>query len=211
MASAFGHAATGALMATCLYFLLYKHLQSSYDIEFGWWIWIVCTILAPLPDIDYFFMQEYESVCGHRGFTHSLLFALLTSIIVNIIVHFASNEWSKNIPLMQCWESILFLLFYFGVTISHSVEDSMVCFERIDPQTGKKIKVPFGISPAYFSPFSNKRTYMCSCYYPILVSPLGIKRFFTPYGKQVLKSEFVYIVVPMSALAVICFVISLLL
>jgi inner membrane protein len=41
-----------------------------------------CTIVPDFDVVGFFFGIEYESLFGHRGFSHSLLFAALLSTII---------------------------------------------------------------------------------------------------------------------------------
>jgi inner membrane protein len=57
--------------------------------------------LAMLPDADvlaFKFGVAYGNVFGHRGFTHSLLFAF----VVPILVTWLGRRWFKA-SLMRCW------------------------------------------------------------------------------------------------------------
>ena len=123
MASAFAHGATGALLAT-LWWLLFDYLGDNL-MGFGWWFWIIATIISALPDIDVAFGQEYLSLFGHRGFTHGIFFAILTAIVSALIsIPITTTVTGGTLISWQFWN---FVTFYFGVTIAHSIEDSMVC------------------------------------------------------------------------------------
>ena len=41
-----------------------------------WLYWTVAALLAVFPDFDAFSSAAYGAILGHRGFTHSLVFAL---------------------------------------------------------------------------------------------------------------------------------------
>jgi inner membrane protein len=47
---------------------------------------------------------------------------------------------------------------------------------------------------AFFAPFDNTRYFLP--WTPVEVSPIGLVEFFTPYGLEVLLSEFVWIWIP---------------
>jgi inner membrane protein len=74
MASAFTHAfAATALGKTCFFTKL------------DWRFWMLAIVSAILPDADvigFAFGINYGDMLGHRGFSHSLLFALLWSFLV---------------------------------------------------------------------------------------------------------------------------------
>ena len=136
MASAFAHGATGALLAP-LWWLLFDYLGDNL-MGFGWWFWIISTIISALPDIDYVFGQEYLSLFGHRGFTHGIFFAVIIGIICAFIsIPIVTTVTGQTFISWQFWN---FVIFYFGATIAHSIEDSMVCCRIYDPYKQKYIK-----------------------------------------------------------------------
>jgi inner membrane protein len=47
-----------------------------------WAFWGLAAILPIIPDLDVFSMAAYNAPLGHRGITHSLVFALLLGVIV---------------------------------------------------------------------------------------------------------------------------------
>lgn len=123
-----------------------------------------------LPDLDvvaFKFGIPYESDWGHRGFTHSILFALIMSCIV---VFFRTR-------LKANW--LIIFLFLFVSAISHGVLDAMT--------TG-------GLGVGFLIPWSSERIFFE--YRPIRVSPIGPKNFFTERGWIVIQSELLYIWVP---------------
>lgn len=63
----------------------FKH--SNLPLRF-WLLALACTML---PDIDVFGFSlgvEYGDFWGHRGFSHSIAFAILTSLIVVLLAFF---------------------------------------------------------------------------------------------------------------------------
>jgi inner membrane protein len=67
MASAFAHAAAAASIGACL-----------YKPEIPKRVWVFGILCAVLPDVDvigFEFGIPYGDFWGHRGFTHSLVFA----------------------------------------------------------------------------------------------------------------------------------------
>lgn len=141
--------------------------------------WILAAGCSILPDIDiigyYFFGIRYNSVFGHRGFSHSLLFALLVSALVVMLAFPTLQRFSKK------WWAML--AFFFVVTASHGVLDSM---------TDK------GMGVGFFIPFDNTRYFMP--WRPIYASPMKIKQFFSHAGLDVLIREIIWIWIPMIAL-----------
>jgi len=128
-----------------------------------------------LPDVDalgYWAGVPYDAPLGHRGFTHSLVFALLLAACA---AGFARQLGaSRGIA--------------FGVVLlsgaSHGLLDALT--------TG-------GMGVAFFSPFSNARYFFP--WRVIAVSPIGVGRFFSERGLKILRSELVWIWLPCVAIA----------
>jgi len=55
-----------------------------------------------------------------------------------------------------------------------------------------------GLGVAIFSPFENSRYFLS--YRPIKVSPMGFKKFFSEWGLEVIKSEIIWIGIPLLVL-----------
>lgn len=75
MASVFGHAILGATITKVLD---YKNTK---------WLILTAIISTILPDIDvlaFNFGVPYGHPLGHRGFTHSIVFAILWAFLVNV-------------------------------------------------------------------------------------------------------------------------------
>lgn len=133
------------------------------------WLGVACTIVPDFDVIAFAFGISYGDVLGHRGFTHSLLFAALLSIIlVQVFLH---NQDTVSKP--AC------LTFLFLCTASHGVFDAMT--------TG-------GLGVAFFAPFDNTRYFFP--WRPIHVSPLSLRQFFGPRGVIVLWSELLWMWIP---------------
>ena len=169
MASGFGHAIAAIGIGRALLF----REKAKF-----WVLGICCAILPDGDFIGYKLGIEYGSLFGHRGFTHSLFFALLLSILVMIVFYRNERSFSKT------WN--LLLLYFFLATASHSVLDALT--------NG-------GHGVAFFSPFSNERYFFP--WQPIEVSPLSIKGFFSEWGVKVLASEMIWIGVPALAMMTI--------
>jgi inner membrane protein len=75
--------------------------------------WLVVAFLPVLPDLDAFSTLGEQSLLGHRGFTHSLLFALAAGLLTAGLTsrYVRTPFW----PLA---------LVYFAVTASHGVLDA---------------------------------------------------------------------------------------
>jgi inner membrane protein len=142
-------------------------------------VWIVGVVCAMLPDIDVVGFRlgiRYGDFWGHRGFTHSLLFAAILATLVLVA------GFSRGLPgLGRAW---LWTYFFFA-TASHGLLDAMT--------NG-------GLGVAFFSPFDNARYFFP--WRPILVSPISLTRFFGVNGLAVLESELLWIWIPAGVLAV---------
>jgi inner membrane protein len=136
-----------------------------------WLLAVACTVL---PDADVLAFKlgiPYEHVLGHRGITHSIPFGLVAGFLLGWIFFrkkaTKTTDWIiTGLVLALCW-------------ISHGVLDGMT--------NG-------GLGVAYFAPFDVNRYFLP--WRPIQVSPLGVSRFFSSWGIQVLVSELVWIVFP---------------
>ncbi|HTD52183.1 MAG TPA: metal-dependent hydrolase [Thermoanaerobaculia bacterium] len=128
-----------------------------------------------LPDIDalgFLAGVPYGHPLGHRGFTHSLVFALLAGGLAALFCR----------PLQATPVAAFAIVFL--ATASHGVLDAMT--------TG-------GLGVAFLSPFSNERFFFPWRF--ILVSPIGVAPFFSSWGLRVLASELVGIWLPCAAVA----------
>ena len=135
----------------------------------------VACVASVLPDVDslgYAAGVPYEHALGHRGFTHSIVFALLTALACSAF----AARLGATAPLA--------FAVVFASTASHGVLDAMT--------TG-------GLGVAFFSPFSNARYFLP--WRVILVSPIGIGGFLSRRGLMVLGSELRWIWAPTAAVA----------
>jgi len=133
-------------------------------------------LCAALPDADvigFRFGVRYGDLLGHRGLTHSFAFAAALALLATPLARKDGGP-----PPGKLW-TYLFL-----ATASHGLLDAMT-----DGGLGIALLAPFKNS-RYFFPFR-----------PIEVSPIGIGRFFSERGMDVLKSEFLWVWLPSLALA----------
>jgi inner membrane protein len=136
-------------------------------------------ILSMLPDADviaFRFGIPYEHMLGHRGISHSLLFAGGIALLCTAL------------PSFRGMRLRLFAFFAFA-TASHGFLDAMT--------TGGK-----GVG--FFIPFEAERYFLPLR--PILVSPLSVKGFFTERGWAIFKSELLWIWLPCAATALAIFI-----
>tara|TARA_B110000091_G_scaffold214438_1_gene267882 strand:+ start:4485 stop:5027 length:543 start_codon:yes stop_codon:yes gene_type:complete len=162
MASLFGHA-----------FIAIALGKSFSRKQRTWKLIILAVVAAIIPDADVIGFQfgiSYGGFWGHRGVTHSFLFAFFFAILVTFLFYRKQFLTKKG---------ILLILFFFLCTASHSILDAMT--------TG-------GYGVAFFSPFNDTRYFFP--WRPIKVSPLGILRFFSERGLQVIRSEIGWIGLP---------------
>jgi len=168
MASAFTHAVTALALGTAF-------RDPSPPARF----WVLGAACAVLPDIDvigYYLGVPYGSVLGHRGITHSLVFAALLATL--------ALRFFGDAPVRQ---RRLLWLFFFLATGSHGVLDAMT-------------KGGGGI--AFFAPFENSRYALP--WKVIEVSPLSVRRFFTARGARILASELAWVWLPAAGFAIVC-------
>lgn len=162
MASGFSHAFAALSIGTCF-----------YRPQISKWVWVAGASCSVLPDLDvigFRFGIRYGDFWGHRGFTHSLLFAaLLSGAALGILC------WKKDLGIGR----FPLLAYFFLATASHGLLDAMTNGGR-------------GV--AFFAPFDNTRYFLP--WRPILVSPISLHRFFSGRGYAVLKSELLWIWVP---------------
>ena len=138
---------------------------------------VAACLASVLPDVDaigYWAGIPYDSPLGHRGFTHSLFFALVVALVATAILS------KRAIPAGLAFGVV------FVAAASHGILDAMTNGGR-------------GI--AFFSPFSNVRYHLP--WRPIRVSPIGVVPFFSARGAEVLKSELVWIWAPAAAFALL--------
>jgi len=136
--------------------------------------WLLSLILPVIPDFDsigFALGVPYESFFGHRGFFHSLFFALLLVFMTMLFFFKEKKTFSKE------WFG--FLLYFFVLTASHPVLD---------------IFTSGGLGIALFSPFDTTRYF--ASWRPIMVSPIGIRHFLSAWGARVLLSEMIWVWFP---------------
>jgi inner membrane protein len=135
----------------------------------------VCSIIPDLDVIGFRFGIRYGDFWGHRGFTHSLLFAAILAGVVAIGGLRQDGDEIGRFPLF------VYLLL---ATASHGVLDAMT--------NG-------GLGVTFFSPWDNSRYFLP--WRPIRVSPIAVTRFFGPLGYAILQSELLWIWLPAGLLA----------
>lgn len=159
MASAFSHIAVPAV--------LYASFKSD---TINLKLFMLAAICSVIPDVDiiaFGFGIPYQSQWGHRGFTHSLVFALSLAALITLF-----HRKLKSKPLAIFW-------LCFVSCASHAFLDAMT--------NG-------GLGVALYWPFSLERVFLP--FRPIQVSPIGISRFITEWGLRVIASELIWVLIP---------------
>jgi len=137
--------------------------------------WISAMICATIPDADvigFLYGVPYNSFFGHRGFFHSIFFALLLSIfLVSILFRKEAPFFSKG-----WWR---YFLFFLVIGASHGILDAFT-----DGGLGIALLSPFDTN-RYFFPWT-----------PIPVSPIGVNAFFSRWGYRIMVSEMIYLWLP---------------
>ncbi len=132
-------------------------------------------IASMLPDADviaFAFGIPYASQFGHRGFTHSIVFAVFVGVVVAAL--------GARKLRAEPWTCFAFLCF---ATMSHALLDAFT--------NG-------GLGVALLWPLDHQRWFFWV--QPIQVSPIGIEPFFSARGVRVLISECYWIWLPSLAL-----------
>ena len=109
MASAFTHAFVGTIIGKT-----FKEGQ-----KMPWRFWVGLAACSALPDVDVIGMRlgvPYASPFGHRGFTHSLVFATVLALIVVGLLFRSDKSLSKS-----WW---VLLVCFFLATTSHGFLDA---------------------------------------------------------------------------------------
>ena len=162
MASVFGHALSSVALGT-------GFRKSIYNWKF-WTLGIICSILPDADVISFKLGIPYENFWGHRGFSHSFLFALIIGVIVTLVFYRLNKSLLSRITL---------IIYFTLSTASHSILDAMT--------SG-------GLGVAFFSPWDNTRYFLP--WRPIKVSPIGIDSFLSDWGIRVILSEIMWIGIP---------------
>ena len=130
------------------------------------WLAMASVFLAFLPDVDglFFRLIPYRYLLGHRGLTHSLLFAGVAGLVTASI--FVQKGWNGGHTFAGL------AVFFSLVTASHGFFDAMT--------TG-------GLGVAFFAPFDNTRYFFPVR--PIPVSPMSLAGLMSDRGRRVITTE----------------------
>ena len=175
MPSAFTHALVGAAAAQFL----------PKDCP-RWRAAAVFAVASALPDLDvaaFVLRIPYEHPLGHRGFAHSLLFALLLGAAAACyIVSGAKIQEDRLIRIR--WKPLV--LVGFLAVASHGLLDAAT-----NAGEGIGLFIPF-FNERYFFPFR-----------PIMTASVDPRDFFTRDGFRIFSSEIVWVWIPVIALSLL--------
>lgn len=179
---------------------VFSHAVAALGIGAGFYrpaipkrVWVIGAVCSVVPDIDvigFRFGVRYADFWGHRGFTHSLLFAALLAGAAAIATPNSSfrtdvrNPSVSGVVPQPAISRLSLWIYFFLATASHGLLDAMT---------------DGGLGVAFFSPFDNRRYFLP--WTPIRVSPIGVTRFFGHRGLAVLQTELLWIWLPAVLLA----------
>lgn len=135
---------------------------------------LVCAVLPDIDALGLWLGIPYEHPFGHRGFTHSLPFAVALAGAGTLLAPAPAAE-----PMTV-----------FGVLLVSAASHGL-----IDAMTNG------GLGIAFFSPFSNRRSFLP--WRVIEVSPLRPSALVSRRGFEVLRSEMRWVWLPCLALALL--------
>lgn len=133
---------------------------------------IVVTILPDIDVLAFNYGIPYESAFGHRGVTHSIVFALLIGFFGAVFFKY-----------LQSTKLVAFIVLGIS-TLSHGLLDAMT--------NG-------GLGIAFFWPISNERFFLP--WRPLEVSPIGVNGFFNADGVSIFLVELFWIILPLIVLS----------
>ncbi len=142
-------------------------------------VYVAAAVLACLPDADvvaFRFGIPYDHALGHRGFSHSLGFALVTSLVTTIVLWRRRPVERARVSAFPLW------MLLFAMAASHGLLDAFT--------NG-------GHGIAFAWPFTAERFF--APWRPIQVSPIGIGQFLGPRGVRVIVSEARWVWAPLLA------------
>ena len=137
-----------------------------------------CSIIPDLDVIGFGFGIRYSDMLGHRGLSHSILFAAALGALLSFTL-FRDGQGAQ-------W---VYFLFLFLSTLSHTLLDMLT--------NG-------GLGVALLAPFSNQRYFFP--WRPIEVSPIGVGSFFSEWGVRVISSELRWVWLPSAVVSTLGYV-----
>jgi inner membrane protein len=134
---------------------------------------LFCSVLPDFDVLSFQFGIPYESIWGHRGFSHSLFFGLIAGAFFSFLFY-TKKEWTR------------YALIFSFIIILHALLDGLT--------NG-------GLGCGYLIPFDSTRYFFPR--QVIQVSPFGLQLFFSERGVKVLQSELLWIGIPSLTLLLI--------
>ena len=135
---------------------------------------LLCALVAVLPDLDvaaFALGVPYGASLGHRGFSHSLLFAVLVATA-------GSLAFFRDVPrLSRGWWSVVALLALAGA--SHGLLDAAT---------------DAGLGVGFLLPFDDTRFFLP--WRPLATSPIGVAAFFDARALAILANEVAWVWLP---------------
>ncbi len=163
MATAFTHAFVGAALATV----------APKPVPVGR-LALTLAILAAAPDLDVIAFSlgiPYAHPLGHRGVTHSLLYAAVLAPLVTLLFRHYVTAFSG------AWWKLCGLVFL--ASASHGFLDAFT---------------DAGLGVGFFIPIENSRYFFP--FRPLATSPIGVEAFFTERAWRILANEFTWVWLP---------------
>jgi inner membrane protein len=169
MPSIFSHPAVPLALAT----VLSREVVSPSVVLLG----VACSTVPDLDIVGFRFGVPRGHLLGHRGLSHSIVFAVCLSGGLAWLLASAAQQPKAS--------SLTVFLFLFLSTLSHGILDAMT--------TG-------GSGVAFFAPVHNQRYFLP--WRPIHVSPITVSGFFSARGVRALRSELQWIWLPTACVAI---------
>jgi inner membrane protein len=142
---------------------------------------LILAVVAAIPDLDVLGFAigiPYDHPLGHRGFSHSLTFALLIAAVLPTLMYRDTPRFSRS--------GIALFALCFAACASHGFLDAFT---------------DAGLGIGFFVPFDNRR-YFFPCR-PVTTSPLSVRAFFAGRAFGILRNEMTWIWLPICALCLI--------
>ena len=139
-----------------------------------WRLLLAGIVLSVLPDLDVIAFRlgvPYADPFGHRGFTHSIVAAVVVAAAVAPFARYLQARATAT------------FVFLFLAMASHGVLDA--CTRR-------------GLGVAFFWPFSDDRHFFP--FRPVEASPISVSRFFEERAGDVLQSELLWLWLPLAGI-----------
>jgi inner membrane protein len=134
-----------------------------------------CSVIPDLDVLGFQFGTRAHPLLGHRGVTHSIVFAAALGALLTYTLF-------PNSPA-DLWVVFSFL---FVSTLSHPLLDMLT-----NGGQGVALLVPFSTA-RYFFPWR-----------PIEVSPISVQRFFSRRGAHILRSECKWVWLPAAGVCIL--------